>query len=165
MRFQLFYLSLLKFASFFAPALMMFTLQFSIEIVQSEFLQSLFATESEDGIGAIAYRTISTIILFIYAMAILSILYYSLHLDYQSKKFTYYAHLSSTILGTLTFISFIVFLVHIILNIALEDKSCNYAPIQISRSSSWSRCQLSLTPVRQPNLQISSPTSSMQPWW
>ena len=99
-------------------------------------------------------------------MAILSILYYSLHLDYQSKKFTYYAHLSSTILGTLTFISFIVFLVHIILNIALDDKSCNYVPMQISRSSSWSRCRLFLTQVRRPNLLIFSPTSSMQPlWW
>ena len=33
-KFQLFYLSLLKLATFFAPAFMIFLLQFSIEIIQ-----------------------------------------------------------------------------------------------------------------------------------
>ena len=126
---------------FFAPALMMFALQFSIEIVQSEFLQSLFATESESGIGAILYRTFSTVILFIFALAFLSIMFFSLHLNSQSKKFTYYAHLSSSILGTFTFISFIVFIVHLILNIATDDKSCKLYPIQILKLSMSNNCQ------------------------
>ena len=59
-------------------------------------------------------------------MCILSIMYFSLHLDPKSKLFTYYAQLTSSILGTFTFISFIVFFIHIILNIAFDDKSCKF---------------------------------------
>ena len=84
----------------------------------------MFAVESEDGIGAIFYGTFETVILFIYALTIMSIVYYSVNLNFQSKQFSYHAHLSSTILGTLTFISFIIFFVHIIVNILLDDKSC-----------------------------------------
>ena len=53
-------------------------------------------------------------------------MFFSLHLDSKDKNFTYYAHLASSILGTYTFVSFIVFFVHIVLNIAFDDKSCNY---------------------------------------
>lgn len=40
---------------------------------------------------------------------LLAIFFFSLHLDYKSKKFIYYTYLVSTILGILSMLSFIVF--------------------------------------------------------
>ena len=56
-RFQLAYLSYLKFMTFLAPAILLFAIQFATEIFQSEFLAGLFATESESGFGNVLYRT------------------------------------------------------------------------------------------------------------
>lgn len=116
-RFQLVYISFLKFLSFFAPALLLFALQFATEIIQEEFLASLFATESASGIGNVLYRTFSNIIIFIYALCILAIFFFSLHLKAKEKKYVYYAHLISTILGIFTVVATLVFIVQTVLSI------------------------------------------------
>jgi len=58
-------------------------------------------------------------------------MFFSLHLSAKEQKFVYYAHLSSTILGFFTFLAFIVFIVHMILNIVQKDKSCKLFFTQI----------------------------------
>jgi uncharacterized membrane protein YhaH (DUF805 family) len=50
------------------------------EIIQVEFLASLFATESASGIGNVLYRTFANIIIFIYALCVLAIFFFSIHL-------------------------------------------------------------------------------------
>lgn len=79
-RFQLLYISFLKFLAFFAPAFLLFALQFATEIVQTEFLASLFASESTSGVGNVVYRTFASIIIFIYATCLLAIFFFSIHL-------------------------------------------------------------------------------------
>lgn len=61
------------------------------------------------------YATITNVVVFIYALLILAMVFFSLHLDYKSKKFIYYAYLVSTLLGAFAMLSFIVFLVQVIL--------------------------------------------------
>lgn len=114
-RFQLFYLGFVKFLSYFAPALLIFVFDFTFEIIQSEFLASLFQNESKKGIGNVIYATITNIVIFLYALLIFAIVFFSLHLDYKSKKFVYYIYLVSTLLGVFSMLTFIVLLVQTIL--------------------------------------------------
>ena len=92
--------------------------------MENEFLKNLFATESTAGIGTVLYKTFANIVIFIFTLCMLSILFFSLHLRAKDKRFTYYAHLASTILGVFVFASFMVFLVHTIVNIVQENQSC-----------------------------------------
>lgn len=96
---------------FFGPSLLIFALQFATEIIQDDFLASLFATESATGLGNVIYRTFSNIIIFIYALCILAIFFFSIHLNSKDKRYVYYAHLVSTVLGVFTIIAAIVFIV------------------------------------------------------
>lgn len=127
-RFQLFYLSFLKFLSYFAPALLVFVFDFTFEILQSEYLSSVFQNESKKGIGSVIYSTITNIVLFIYALLILAIIFFSLHLDYKSKRFIYYANLVSTLLGVFSFLTFIIFLIQLILGL-VGAGDCKCYPI------------------------------------
>ena len=120
-KFQLLYLNSMKFIMFFAPALLIFFLQFGIEIVQNEFLLYIFATDAQDGLGYEIYATFENLVVFLYSMGLFSIMYFSIFLNAKEKQFAYYAHLASTLLGFFTFMTFVVFLVHIILHIVYED--------------------------------------------
>lgn len=113
-RFQLFYLSFMKFLSSFAPALLIFILQFAFEIIKTEFLKDIISTQNPKGIGNVIYGTITTIVVFWFVVLIGCIMFYSLHLDHKNKKFIYFSYLATTIAGILSFISFLVFLVQTI---------------------------------------------------
>lgn len=123
-RFQLLYISFLKFLSYFAPAILIFALQFATEIVQTEFLASLFATESNNGIGNVLYRTFANIIVFIYSLCILAIFFFSIHLKAKEERYVYYAHLISTILGVFTVIAALVFVVETFKSILKQGDNC-----------------------------------------
>ncbi len=114
MRFQLFYLSFMKFLSSFAPALLIFILQFAFEIIKTEFLKDIISTQNPKGIGNVIYGTITTIVVFWFVVLIGCIMFYSLHLDHKNKKFIYFSYLATTIAGILSTISFLVFLVQTI---------------------------------------------------
>lgn len=118
------YISFMKFLSFFAPAFLIFAIQFATEIIQTEFLANLLATESESGLGHVLYRTFSNIIIFFYALCILAVFFFSIHLNSKEKRYVYYAHLISTILGVFTVISVIVFIVQLILSVLKVGNSC-----------------------------------------
>lgn len=47
----------------------------------------------------------------------LTMLFFSLHLDYKHKRFIYYSYLVSTVLGFLTILSVIVFVAETIVSI------------------------------------------------
>lgn len=68
---------------------MIFVFDFTFEIIQSEYLSSVFQKESKQGIGSVIYATVTTIVLFIYALLVLAIIFFSLHLDYKAKRFIY----------------------------------------------------------------------------
>jgi hypothetical protein len=57
------------------------------------------------------------VVVFIYALLILAMIFFSLHLDYKNKKFIYYGYLVSTLLGVFTMLTFIVFLAQTILGL------------------------------------------------
>lgn len=136
-RFQLFYLGFVKFLSYFAPALLIFVFDFTFEIIQSQFLASLFQNESKKGIGSVIYATITNIIVFIYALLIFAILFFSLHLDYKSKRFVYYANLVTTLLGLFAMLTFIVLALQVILGL-VGSGDCNSPPTQTSAKATSS---------------------------
>lgn len=59
-------------------------------------------------------------------------LFFSLHVDYKQKRFTYYIYLISTQLGLYSFVSFIVYMVQTILGVVGTNGDCNYSITQIS---------------------------------
>lgn len=82
------------------------------------------------------YATITNIVIFIYALLILAIIFFSLHLDYKAKRFVYYANLVSTLLGLFSFLTFIVFLLQTILGfVGVSD--CNSPSMQICVKATW----------------------------
>ena len=141
-KFQLLYITFLKFLSYFAPALLVFVFHFAFEIIQTEFLADLFSKESKTGIGNVLYATITNIVVFIYALMLLAIFFFSLHLDYKSKKFIYYTYFVSTVLGLLSMLSFIVFLAQTVQGF-IGTGDCKLCPIQTSgraTSRRWKEC-------------------------
>jgi hypothetical protein len=51
---------------------------------------------------------------FLYAMMILAIIYFSVHLTHTNKIFIYYIYLFSTIFGLFSLLTFIIFFIDII---------------------------------------------------
>jgi hypothetical protein len=84
----------------------------------------------------VIYATVVNIVLFIYALLILAIVFFSLHLDYKAKRFVYYANLVSTLLGVFSFLTFVIFLVQLILGfVGVGD--CNSPFIQTCARATW----------------------------
>ena len=115
LRFQLFYLSFNKFLTFFGPSILLFFYEFAFEIIRTEFLYNVFAservryTEPED-LGNIIYNTFTNIMIFFYALLMLTCFFFSLHLNHKHKNFVYYMTLITTYMGLMAFITFLVLL-------------------------------------------------------
>jgi sRNA-binding regulator protein Hfq len=139
-KFQFLYLSFTKFITFFAPALLIFAFQFATEIIQNQFLASIFATESLTGIGNVIYRTFANLVIFAYALCLLAVFFFSIHLNSKDKKYLYYTHLISTVLGIFTIVTALVFLVQSFMSFLKIGSSCNCPLTQTCNwptSSSW----------------------------
>jgi len=56
----------------------------------------------------------------------MAIFFFSIHLNAKDKKYVYYAHLVSTVLGVFTVIAGLVFIVQSFLSILKVGDSCKY---------------------------------------
>jgi hypothetical protein len=107
-------LSFSQFLATFAPALLLFTCHMTTRLIQTEYLGSLLASQTPTSIGNVIYATFVNIVDFFYALMILTIIFFSLHLKSDNKKFIYYIYLISTMMGVFTIVAFILYIVDIV---------------------------------------------------
>jgi cellulose synthase/poly-beta-1,6-N-acetylglucosamine synthase-like glycosyltransferase len=114
LKIQIFYLNFSNFLVYFAPALLLFTYHLTMTTIEQDYLIDIFATDTRTSLGAVIYATVVNITDFIYAMMVLTIIFYSVHLTHSNKRFIYYIYLFSTIFGLFSLLTFIIFFVDVI---------------------------------------------------
>jgi hypothetical protein len=114
LKIQIFYLNFSNFLVYFAPALLLFTYHLTMTTIEQDYLIDIFATDTPTSLGAVIYATVVNITDFIYAMMVLTIIFYSIHLTHSNKRFIYYIYLFSTIFGLFSLLTFIIFFVDVI---------------------------------------------------
>jgi hypothetical protein len=72
-------------------------------------------------LGAIIYATFVNMTDFLYAMMILTIVFFSIHLTHSNKTFIYYIYLFSTIFGIFSFVTFVIFFVDVVKGFSGEN--------------------------------------------
>lgn len=74
----------------------------------------IFAIDTPTSLGAVIYATFVSMTDFLYAMMLLTIIFYSIHLTHSNKKFIYYIYLFSTIFGIFSLTTFVIFFVDVV---------------------------------------------------
>lgn len=132
LHFQMFYLTLLNSLSYFAPAFFLFTVHIAMEAFREDVLINFLGNVITDPSTSEFYNAFIYTMDFIYVMLIMSIVFFSLHLTNNNKKFKPYVYLVSTCFGLFAVCVFLVLAVDIIRGLA-DNAACTYFPIQ-----SWS---------------------------
>lgn len=82
--------------------------------IEQDYLIDIFATDTPTSLGAIIYATFVNITDFLYALMVLTIIFYSVHLTHSNKRFIYYIYLFSTVFGLFSLLTFIIFFVDVV---------------------------------------------------
>jgi len=125
LKMQIFYLNLSNFLVYFAPALLLFTFHLTMQTVREDYLIDVFAIDNATGIGSVVYYTFVNIIDFGYALIVLAIIFFSIHLTHTNKKFIYFIYLFSTLFGLFSLVTFVIFFVDVIKGFAGLD-TCSF---------------------------------------
>jgi hypothetical protein len=127
LRLQILYLNLTNSVSYFSVSLFLFTVHISMRAFYADVLSPIFA-QTLQTTNAIPFF-IDTMD-FVYALLVLSFLYFSLNLTYNSKRFRSLIYINSTIMGFFS-IFVMVMLLHDIISSGINDNgTCNYNYMQ-----------------------------------
>jgi len=125
LRFQIFYLNTMNFLVYFSPSLLLFTFHLTMETIRIDYLGSILSLETK-GIGNVIYNTFTNIIDFIYALILGGIIFFSLHLTNNNKRYIYYIYLFSSLFGIFALVTFLIFFIDVIKSFAGSDASKYY---------------------------------------
>ena len=100
--------------AYFAPSLFLFTVHIAMEAFRADVLTKVLGGVVPNPEKSEFYNSFVYTVDFIYVMLVGSIIFYSLHLTNNNKKFKPYIYAVSTLLGIFSVIVFLVLLVDII---------------------------------------------------
>jgi chitin synthase len=134
MHLQMLYLTFSNAVSYFSPSFFLFTVHMSMVAFEADALSSiinpvLFGLESSHKIPFFI-ETID----FIYVMFLLAVVYFSLNLTYNQKRFKHLLYFASTVFGILSLIVFVVLVKDLFMGF-IHGTTCNQSPIQSRRST------------------------------
>ena len=118
---QIFYLSFMNSLSYFSPSFFLFTVHIAMEAFRQDVLQKYLSSTVSSQVLDFFVLSID----FIYVMLVMSIVFYSLHLNNNHKRFKPYIYGVSTLFGVFMVVVFVVLFVDIIRGL-IGGSECTY---------------------------------------
>jgi len=125
LKMQIFYLNFSNLLVYFAPAILLFTFHLTMSTIKEQYLADVFQINDPNGVGSIVFSTFVNIMDFLYAVMFFGVVFLSIHLTHNNKRFIYYIYFFSTIFGLFAVITFVVILVDIANGFAKND-NCTF---------------------------------------
>jgi hypothetical protein len=115
--------------SYFAPSFFLFTVHIAMDAFRQDVLSKLLTGVINDSNNSSqVYNAFVITIDFIYVMLLTSVVFYSLHLTNNHKRFKPYIYAVSTLFGLFMIIVFIVLAVDVIRGL-FDNASCTFVSI------------------------------------
>lgn len=91
-------------------------------------MKDVFNIENPDGIGSVIYSTFVKVTDFFYTLMFFGVIFLSVHLTHNNKRFIYYIYFFSTMFGLFSVITFVVIILDIANGFAGMD-NCKFLVI------------------------------------
>ena len=113
LKLQIFYLNFSNVLVYLAPAILLFTFHLTMQTVRQQYLINVFQISDPNGVGSIIFSTFVNIMDFFYVLMFFGVVFLSIHLTHNNKRFIYYIYFFSTMFGLFSVITFVVIIIDI----------------------------------------------------